>query len=154
MSVIAETAAQYALVEGFFSTAQQRALDDVDDVAFDIAAVHRARNVQIHFLYLFTRFERSVNEAIERVLAHRRSDSLSWSDRRIWEAWARSDLKDIAFMSRVEILIEKSRADYAYVLQLYRSRNGIGHGGEWTQPYEIADVASRMDLIVSSFSVT
>ncbi len=52
-------------------------------------------------------------------------------------------LADVAFLIRVQLLVDKSKPDYAYIRVLYDSRNRIGHGGDWSEPYDIVQVARR-----------
>lgn len=154
MSIFRELADQYAITDSAFAALESHAFAQDDDSAYDAAVRQRERNSRAYFLYVFTRFENAVNEAVERLLSVRCSDALPWPERRVWETLRKSRLSDVAFLIRVQLLLDKSRAHYAYVYRLYESRNGIGHGGDWTQPYDVADVATRLEIIAGAFHLT
>lgn len=154
MSIFRDLADQYAITDSAFAARESHAFAHDDDGAYDAAVRQRERNSRAYFLYVFTRFETAVNEAVERLLAARCAATAPWPERRVWETLRKSRLSDVAFLIRVQLLLDKSRADYAYVHRLYESRNGIGHGGDWTQPYDVADVAARLEIVAGTFHVT
>ncbi|MGX7703428.1 hypothetical protein [Methylobacterium sp. Gmos1] len=153
MSVFRELADQYAITDSTFAALESQAFAQDDDGAYDLAVRQREHNDRAYFLYLFTRFENAVNEAVGRLLSARCTASSPWPERRVWETVRRSKLADVAFLIRVQLLLDKSLAEYAYIRRLYDSRNGIGHGGDWTQPYDVADVAARLETIIGTFHV-
>jgi len=85
MSVFLEIADYYAVADAAFAAAEQRAFQDNDDVAFDQAGLARQHNDQAYFLYLFSRFEATVNASSEALLATRLAATGMWSERRIWQ---------------------------------------------------------------------
>jgi hypothetical protein len=105
MTIFQDIADQYAIADAAFAQAEQNAFDSNDDAAFDRASEQRRHNDQAYFLYLFTRFEREVNRAAETLLTVRAGGT--WSDRRVWQAWARIEVEDIHFLSKVEVLTDK-----------------------------------------------
>ncbi|AWN47266.1 hypothetical protein DK419_13840 [Methylobacterium terrae] len=154
MSIFRELADQYAIADGAFAALESRAFARDDDGAYDVAVRQREHNDRSYFLYVFTRFETTVNEAVERLLSIRCATVTPWPERRVWETLRRSKLADVAFLIRVQLLLDKSQVDYAYIRRLYESRNGIGHGGDWTRPYDVADVAARLETIAGTVHVT
>jgi hypothetical protein len=147
MSIFLEIATQYAVADGVFADAEQHAYQADDDAAFDNARRARQRNDQAYFLYLFTRFEAEVNTSIETLLSGRLSFTAAWSERRIWQAWSRSPVRDIAFLSKMEVLTDKGRNDYATAKQYYEGRNTIAHGQDWEVQFFLPTVAQVMDEI-------
>jgi hypothetical protein len=147
MSIFLEIAAQYAMADAVFADVMQQALEADDDAAFDNADRARQRNDQAYFLYLFTRFEAEVNASIQTLLSGRISSTAAWSERRIWQAWSRSPIRDIAFLSKVEVLGDKGHNDYATTKQYYEGRNTIAHGEDWTVQFFLPTVAQNMDEI-------
>jgi hypothetical protein len=147
MSIFLEIAAQYAMADAVFADAERQAYQADDEAAFDNAGRARQRNDQAYFLYLFTRFEAEVNTSIETLLSGRLSSTAAWSERRIWQAWSRSPVRDIAFLSKMEVLTDKGRNDYATARQYYEGRNTIAHGQDWEVQFFLPTVAQNMDEI-------
>jgi hypothetical protein len=111
VTIFIEIVQQYVLADGAFASAEQKAFDDDDDPAFDLAGRSRQRNDQAYFLFLFTRLEAAVNVATETLLAARLVTTVAWSDRRVWQAWSRVPIRDIPLLSKVEVLTDKGRQD-------------------------------------------
>jgi hypothetical protein len=150
MTIFSELADEWQIADDAFSVLEQAAFSALDDGAFDTANEQRKRNDQAYFLYLFTRFEAEVNKAVK-VLIQNRVTGIGWPERRIWEAWSRRGVDDVPFMSKVEVLTDKSRADYATVKEYYDGRNEVAHGGVWSEQFVIRAVAQRMEAICHSF---
>ena len=151
MNIFSEIADQYQIADQAFAAIEQIAFTQNDDRTFDRAAEQRRRNDQAYFLYLFTRFEYEVNKGVASLIASRLALGATWSDQRIWDAWTRNEIKDIPFLSRVEVLLDKSKGEYASIKKLYKSRNEISHGGILEGQFLIAVVAQQLDGFVSTF---
>jgi hypothetical protein len=151
MSVFLEIAARYAVADAAFVAVEQKAFQNNDDVAFDQAGLARQHNDQAYFLYLFSRFEAEVNVASEALLAERLASTAGWSERRIWQAWSRVPVRDIAFLSKVEVLTDKGRRDYAAIREYYDGRNTIAHGGVWEAQFFVPNVAQSMNDVSQRF---
>jgi hypothetical protein len=154
MSIFQDIAAQYMLADKPFGDAVQAAFDADDDAAFDAANQQRKHNDQAYFLYLFTRFEREVNLAVTQLLSVRAAGTLPWTDTRIWDAWSRTNIENISFLSKVQVLTDKGRTDYRDVQEYYEPRNTIAHGDDLTGSVAILAVAQKMHDIVSRFVLT
>ncbi len=111
----------------------------------------RQRNDQAYFLYLFTRFEAEVNASSETLLATRLASTTTWSERRIWQAWSRGPVRDIAFLSKVEVLTDRGQRDYAIIKEHYDGRNNIAHGGVWQAQFFVPNVAQTMNDLPQGF---
>lgn len=111
----------------------------------------RRRNDQAYFLYLFTRFEAAVNEALLVVRDSRTDPAIPWPERRIWETLRRREVKNVSFLTRVEILIDKSGSDYANVKSYYDGRNNVAHGGVWDEQFVIPAIAAEMEALAQAF---
>jgi hypothetical protein len=151
MSVFFEIAAQYAVADAAFAQAEQNAFRDNDDAAFDRAGKARQHNDQAYFLYLFTRYEAAVNSATDVLLNAPLASTTPWSERRVWQAWARVPIPDIALLSKVEILTDKGRQDYAIAKQYYDGRNTIAHGGILQDQFFVPSIAQTMHDLVERF---
>ncbi len=154
MSIFIEISGYYADADASFAAAEQQAFLINDDTAFDAAGKARKCNDQAYFLYLFTRLEAEVDATVGKLLVARTGSSVPWSDRRVWQAWSRNQIQDIALLSKVEVLTDKGRTDYAQIKQYYDERNKIAHGGVWQSQFFIPNVAQTMTDIVTRFTVT
>jgi hypothetical protein len=151
MPIFSDIADQWQTADDAFGAIEWAALAADDGNAFDTAGEQRKRNDQAYFLYMFTRFEDAVNRAATTVLSNRTTTGIAWSDRRIWDAWARRGVEDIHFMSKVEVLVDKSRAEYASVKSYYDGRNDVAHGGIWARQFVIPSIAAEMEALVIAF---
>lgn len=150
MTIFSDLADQWQIADDAFSALEQAAFAALDDNAFDNASEQRKRNDQSYFLYLFTRFEAEVNSAVK-LIVQNRITGITWQERRIWEAWSRVGVEDVHFMSKVEVLTDKSRADYATIKEYYDGRNEVAHGGTWSEQFVIPAIARRMDALCGLF---
>jgi hypothetical protein len=150
MSVFSDIVDQWQIADDAFTALEQAAFTADDDASFDAAGERRKRNDQAYFLYLFTRFEDAVNKAIK-VIIDNRVAGATWSERRIWEAWPLREIGNIPFMSKVEVLIDKSLNPYATIKDFYKGRNAVAHGGIWEEQLFIPTVAATMESICNSF---
>jgi hypothetical protein len=150
MTVFSDIADQWRIADAAFSQVIQHAFVADDDVLFDETWGQRQKNDQAYFLYLFTRFESAVNRAIDLILDNRITGA-PWGDRRIWEAWSRIGIEDVHFMSKVEVLTDKSRADYGKIRRYYQGRNDVAHGGTWAEQFFIPTIAQEMDQLCAGF---
>lgn len=151
MSIFLEIARQYQAADAVFAAGEQAAVDKDDEAAFDRAGQARGRNDQAYFLYLFTRLEAAVNEAAAALLAARLASAI-WAERRIWQAWSREGVPNVAFLSKVEVLTDKGRQHYAAIKEYYDGRNDIAHGGVWEAQFLVPNVAQSMSDLVRQFA--
>jgi hypothetical protein len=154
MSIFLEIAFHYAVTDAALGADEQAAFQANDDAAFDRAVKSRQRNDQAYFLYLFTRFEAEVNAGVETLLTARTISSAAWTERRVWQAWSRSPVSEISFLSKVEVLTDKARTDFAKAKDYYYGRNTIAHGGDWDARFFVPKVARAMHDIVARFEKT
>lgn len=154
MSVFSEISRQYDTADRVFADAEAAAFARDDDIAFDEASKARRHNDQAYFLYLFTRFEDEVNRAVDAIVASNAAPTIPWPERRIWQAWSRTSIKDIALLSKVEVLVDKGRSDYAVIKEYYIGRNAIAHGGFWSVQFFVPQVAVTLDEITGRFATS
>jgi hypothetical protein len=150
MSIFTDVADQWQIADDAFGGLEQAAFAADDDQRFDAADEQRKRNDQAYFLFLFTRFEDAVNEAVTVIVGNRVSGA-AWAERRVWETWFGQDVKDIRFMSKIEVLIDKSLRQYGIIRDYYRGRNDIAHGGIWNEQFLIPNIAQAMETITGAF---
>jgi hypothetical protein len=149
-----DVADSYKITDSVFADAELKAYDRDDEAAFDRASQARKDNDQLHFLYLFTRFEFEVSAAFEAIAAAGLSAATPWQERRVWQAWLRGSGRDIGFLAKVEILTDKGRPDYAVIKRYYDGRNTIAHGRGWDEQFWVPTVAQDMADLVGRFART
>jgi hypothetical protein len=152
MSIFTDIADQWQIADDAFSALESMAFAADDDQAFDVADKQRRRNDQAYFLFLFTRFEELITQAVKIITSNRAAGD--WSERRIWEAWSALVVKDgrsMHFLSKAEVITDKSRHDYEVIKNYYDGRNAIAHGGIHAEQFVIPEIAANMDNISSSF---
>jgi len=152
VSVFDDIANNHLATNSVFEAAEEQAYEDSDEAAFDRAGQARKDNDQLYFLYLFTRFELEVTAAFEVIAAAGLSPATQWQERRVWQAWLRGSARDIGFLSKVEILTDKGRPDYAAIKRYYDGRNTIAHGRVWDEQFSVRAVAQDMAGLVSRFA--
>jgi hypothetical protein len=150
MSIFSDISDQWQIADEAFGALEHAAYAANDDPGYDAAGQQRKRNDQAYFLFLFTRFEDAVNEALDQIIKYLVS-GVAWSDRRIWTAWSGKGTDKIHFLSRIEVLIDKSTHPYAHVKEYYDGRNEIAHGGVWAEQFVIPNIAIAMEKIIASF---
>jgi hypothetical protein len=153
MSIFADIADQWQIADDTFSALEQAAFAANDDQNFDAAMEQRRRNDQAYFLFLFTRFEDTVNKAASVVIGNRISGA-NWTDRRIWEAWSRRGVEQVPFLSKVEVLLDRSLHYYGLIKSYYDGRNDIAHGGIWSEQFVIPVIGRTLESISGSFPIT
>ena len=152
MSIFVSVARDYTVTDQAFAGIEQRAFDQNDEPALDIAGISRDRNDHAYFLYLFTRFEAEVDRAVTALVAERTAPAIPWNDRRIWQSWARGEVQEIPFLAKVEVLLDRGNLHYAWVRHFYRGRNAISHGGEWREHVVVPDIAQELHQIANRFA--
>jgi hypothetical protein len=151
MNVFLDIADYYKVSDAAFAAAEQKAFQNDEDAAFDQAGLARQHNDQAYFLYLFSRFEAEVNACSVTLLATRLASTAIWSERRIWQAWSRGPVHDIAFLSKVEVLTDKGGRDYVSIKEYYAGRNTIAHGGVWEAQFFVPHIAQTMNDLFQRF---
>ncbi len=154
MSIFTDIAEQWQITDDEFAALESAAVEANDDHGFDSASEQRKRNDQAYFLFIFTRFEDAVNQAVKTIISNRTPSEAPWTDRRIWEAWSKlvfKDDKSTNFLSKAEVIADKSGHHYQRIREYYKGRNNIGHGGQYSEQFFIPDIARFMDIISASF---
>jgi hypothetical protein len=61
-------------------------------------------------------------------------------------------VQKVAFLSKVEVLTDQGRQDYAAIKEYYDGRNDIAHGGVWEAQFFVPSVAQSMSDQVRQFA--
>lgn len=154
VSIFSEIIDQWVIADNALSALEVQAFLNGDEPLFDKAGEMRKRNDQAYFLYLFTRFEAEINDAVAIVRDNRTHPSIAWPERRMWETLNKRELKDVAFLTRVEILMDKSRHQYQTIKSYYDGRNKVAHGGVWEEQFVLPVIADMMENLAQNFPLS
>jgi len=152
-TVFMDIAEEWRNIDRFLMNYERLGIADQAGLETETLKIQRSRNDQAYFLYIFTRFEKCVDEAVDHIVQNRTQDA-DWAERRIWQAWYGTSRRRPEFMRKVEILFDKNRNNFKTIQYYHKIRNEIAHGGEWTEQLAIPQVAEAIDSLVSDFPTT
>jgi hypothetical protein len=90
----------------------------------------RVLNDHAYFMLIFGRFEQYINDQCTSLIS-RKTASPEWRRRRLWEGIG--DLDRYGFMRKVNLLLDRGRAESARIRTIYEDiRCVIAHGGSTT----------------------
>jgi hypothetical protein len=105
----------------------------------------RAINDQTYFIFMFSRLENKINQAVEKKVTKVKSSRHSWKLKAPWENLPK--VEDIAFKNRVAILFERGKSNYNLVLEYYTERNSIAHGGGFKKPISMPAAITDLEKL-------
>jgi hypothetical protein len=113
----------------------------------------REMNDAIHFLFVFARFEGFLKERSKLFLLQKSSHAnyvsgISW-------LLLKDDADDdrLHFKKHLRLFINSSDADFHTVLDWYKIRNQLAHGGPYNTPINVATAISELLQISRSFII-
>jgi len=97
---------------------------------------------------MFTRLEDRIREQSSKLIKSRQAGIQNWRTRSAWDILPKEkNSTEIPFGKRVALLIRKGSSDYRTVMEYYKLRNTIAHGGNFTTPISIPTVLSEMERL-------
>lgn len=133
MSIFKELVSQYYAIEKDYATQEFSASIRGWIKKEEQVRRKRAVNDQAYFIFMFSRLENKINQAVEKKIAKVKSSRLSWKLMAPWENLP-NKVEDITFKNRVALLFERGKSDYTILLDYYKERNSIAHGGGFQKP--------------------
>lgn len=115
--------------------------------AADISAL-LAVHQQAYFFLFVAQFEAFVSDTLDLVLKQGRA-AADWRERRVWEALGERAIPAIPFLTRLALLTDRGRPEYATVKALYTDRNRIAHGTLLASPVDPIAVAAELERIAA-----
>lgn len=102
----------------------------------------RLLNDHAYFMLVFGRFEQHINEQCT-TLINRKMASPDWRRRRLWDGIG--DLERYGFMRKVNLLLDRGRAESARIHDIYQDiRCVIAHGGSSTLGLVLPTLAAEL----------
>ena len=100
----------------------------------------RELNDHAYFLFMFTRLEDRIREQSSKLIQRKETALKNW---KIWDILP----EQIHFKKRVALLTEKGASDYNLIMDYYKLRNTIAHGGNFTTQISIPHVLNDMERL-------
>ena len=105
----------------------------------------RELNDHAYFLFMFTRLEDIIREESSKLISKKQNTLTNRKQKRVWNILPTDKESDeINFKKRVALLVDKSSHLYARVVDYYKLRNEIAHGGNFSTPISIPTVVLHM----------
>lgn len=105
----------------------------------------RELNDHAYFLFMFTRLEDIIREESSKLISQKQTTLTNRKQKRVWSILPPDKESDeIHFKKRVALLVDKGSHPYAQVVDYYKLRNIIGHGGKFSTPISIPTVVGHM----------
>lgn len=105
-------------------------------------------NDQAYLFLLVAQFEDFVTSRVSALIASGLA-SADWRERRVWQALAERPISRIPFLTRLALLTDRGRPEYATVKRIYDARNLIAHGTMLSVSVDPVEVATELDRIAS-----
>lgn len=97
----------------------------------------RELNTHAYFLFLFTRLEEHIRRESKKLINKKKTNIQHWKTRAVWD---NINVKNIHFRNRLALLTERGDTTFNIVMEYYKKRNEIGHGGT------IENINSAIDM--------
>ena len=111
-------------------------------------------NDHAYFLFMFTRLEDRIREQSSQLITTKQTILVNWKMRSAWDILPKEkESVRIHFKNRVALLVEKGSSDYNLIMDYYKLRNTIAHGGNFTTPINISNVLSNMERLDKNLKV-
>ena len=126
MSLIRAIENQYFEIDRQYSIKEFDARTNGQPIRENYWKRKRELNTHAYFLFVFTRLEDHIKNESTGLIIDMRNTILNWKPRAIWD---NTDEDNLHFKKRLGLLTEKNQPVYAKIVDYYRHRNTIAHGG-------------------------
>ncbi|ODB33589.1 hypothetical protein BB427_21855 [Pseudoalteromonas sp. BMB] len=104
----------------------------------------RELNDQAYFLFMFSRLEDRIRDESSQLITRKQTSITSWKQRAAWDILPSGARGEMPFKKRLALLLEKGGSDYNLVVNYYKERNSIAHGGNFISPISMPSVISEL----------
>jgi hypothetical protein len=107
---------------------------------------HRKRelNDQAYFLFMFSRLEDRIRQESSALITKKQTSLSSWKQRSAWDILPNTARDEMPFKKRLALLTEKGCSDFNLIVNYYKERNSIAHGGIFISAINMPDVISEL----------
>lgn len=103
----------------------------------------RELNDQAYFLFMFSRLEDRIRQESSTLITKKQSSISSWKQRAAWDILPSTAKAEMPFKTRLALLAKKGFSDYNLVVDYYKERNSIAHGGSFISAINMPTVISE-----------
>jgi len=114
----------------------------------------RELNDQAYFLFMFSRLEDCIRQQSAILITKKQNSIHSWKQRASWDILPNSARDQIPFKKRLALLIERGSQDYNLVVNYYKERNSIAHGGNFISSINMPLVISELKRLYQIIKVS
>lgn len=144
MGIFTELGQVYADIDSFYARQEFEAKRRGWTQKEKSWARKRELNDHAYFLFMFTRLEDRIREQSSKLIANKQASLSEWKQRRVWDILPKDkDADRPHFKDRLALLVRKGGQDYHKIIDYYKLRNTLGHGGSFSSPVLISDVVAE-----------
>jgi len=147
MNILDKLEEQYQEIDGYFSKLEFEARTRGWNRKVEKYKKRRKTNDQAYFLFIFTRLEDKIREESAKLIQRKKISISSWRQRAAWDLLPSQPDGNLRFQSRLALLCEKGGNEFNLVLEYYKERNSIAHGGEFIKPINMPTEIAKMKRI-------
>jgi len=103
----------------------------------------RELNDQAYFLFMFSRLEDRIRTESAVLITKKKNSIHSWKQRAAWDILPSSARADFPFKKRLALLTEQGGGSFNLMVEFYKERNSIAHGGTFTRAISMPTVISE-----------
>lgn len=111
----------------------------------------RELNDQAYFLFMFSRLEDRIRQQSAMLITKKQTSITSWKQRAAWDILPKNAIDEMPFKKRLALLTSKGGNDYNLIIEYYKERNSIAHGGSFisqiSMPTVIAELKRLYDVV-------
>jgi hypothetical protein len=147
MNILDKLEEQYQEIDDYFSKLEFEARTRGWNRKVEKYKNRRKTNDQAYFLFIFTRLEDKIREESAKLIQRKKRSISSWRQRAAWDLLPSQPSANLRFQSRLALLREKGGSDFNLVVEYYKERNSIAHGGEFIKPINMPTEIAKMKRI-------
>jgi negative regulator of genetic competence, sporulation and motility len=144
MSIFDELEAQYYDIDNEFSSIEFEAMSKGWGKKQAKYQRRRKLNDQAYFLFMFSRLEDIIRYQSSALITKKQTSISSWKQRAAWDILPNRACDEMPFKKRLALLTEKGHRDYNLIVDYYKERNSIAHGGTFTSVICMPTVISEL----------
>lgn len=144
MSIFDELEAQYNDIDNEYSAIEFEAISKGWGRKEAKYQRKRELNDQAYFLFMFSRLEDRIRQQSCALITKKQTSISSWKQRAAWDILPNGANDEMPFKKRLALLTERGHRDYNLIVDYYKERNSIAHGGTFTSVISMPTVISEL----------
>ena len=144
MSIFDELEAQYNEIDNEYSSIEFDAISRGWSKKEARYKRKRELNDQAYFLFMFSRLEDWIRQQSAALITKKQTSLSTWKQRAAWDILPNGASDEMPFKKRLALLSEKGQRDYNLIVDYYKERNSIAHGGNFISPISMPTVIAEL----------